>query len=86
MIVLQGGEICFFGVRIYVFLKAGSGKRLAPHNFVLLNSLRVTRVIFVMYIALYHFQVLCVEKYCANTVCAVFSFLGDTIPWMSLIG
>ena len=32
---------------------------------------------FVVLLALYHFQVLYVEKYCVNTVCAVFSILGD---------
>ena len=52
----RAGQIKFSGARKSVLLKASSGERCAPRNFVHLVTLQVTHVCFIMYLVMYQMK------------------------------
>ena len=56
IVVFRVGKVRFSGTRKFVFLKASSEERCAPHNFVLLVTLRGTRVRLIFYVAVHQMK------------------------------
>ena len=52
----RAGQIKFSGARKSVLLKASSGERCAPRNFVHLVTLRGTRVHLIVYLAIHQMK------------------------------
>ena len=54
--LIRAGKIRFSGTRKSVLLKASSGERCAPRNFVHLATLEGTRVLPIVYLAVHHMK------------------------------